>query len=221
MITAVLFDLFETLITESGLQPTRASHLAPALGLERDAYRREWKVRRPSVVRGQLSFAGALTEISQTLVGRADHGAIQGICQQRIREKAVAYAQINEGVAALVAMLGRRGVPLAVVSNGFEEDVLGWSQCSLAAEIHCTAFSCIEGIAKPDPEIYRRALRRLAVDPEQAVYIADGGDNELAGAAEAGLRAHRAAWFVHNSPHQGIWPELTDPKDVLDLVAGR
>lgn len=33
MINAVLFDLFETLITEVAVQPTRASSLAQALGL--------------------------------------------------------------------------------------------------------------------------------------------------------------------------------------------
>ena len=60
MITAVLFDLFETLITESGIQATRASSLATTLGLEKDAYRKEWKMRRPSIVRGQMSFAEAL-----------------------------------------------------------------------------------------------------------------------------------------------------------------
>jgi phosphoserine phosphatase len=125
MITAVLFDLFETLITESGIQPTRASHLAPTLGLERDAYRKEWKMRRPSIVRGQMAFAEPLTEISQTLMGRADQAAIQSICQQRIREKAVAYARIHDGVVALVNTLARSGVGLAVISNGFEEDVLG------------------------------------------------------------------------------------------------
>jgi len=219
MITAVLFDLFETLITESGIQPTRASSLATVLGLENDAYRKEWTIRRPSIVRGQMSFAEALTEISQTLMGRADQAAIRGICQQRIREKAVAYAQIHDEVAGLVTTLARRGVGLAVISNGFEEDVLAWSQCSLADEISCTAFSYAEHVAKPDPEIYQRALRRLGVDPATTVYIGDGGDDELVGAERAGLRAYRAAWFVHDSPQRGTWPELTDHKDVLELMA--
>ncbi len=219
MITAVLFDLFETLITESGIQPTRASSLAPILGLEKDAYRKEWKMRRPNVVRGQMSFAQALTEISQTLSGGADQIAIQGICQQRIREKAVAYAQIRDEVAAVITILARRGVGLAVISNGFEEDVLGWSRCSLADEIRCTAFSYAERVAKPDPVIYQRALLRLGVDPATTVYIGDGGDDELGGAERAGLRAYRAAWFVRNSPQGAAWPELTDYKDVLKLVA--
>ncbi len=219
MITAVLFDLFETLITESGIQPTRASSLASALGLEKDAYRKEWKMRRPSVVRGQMSFAEALTEISHRLVGRVDQVAIQGICQQRIREKSVVYAQIHDEVTELVTTLTRRGVGLAVISNGFEEDAIGWSHCSLAAEIRCTLFSYAERIAKPDSEIYQRALVRLGVEPTTTVYIGDGGDGELAGAERAGLRAYRAAWFVHNSHQKATWRELTDHKDVLKLVA--
>lgn len=219
MIAAVLFDLFETLITESGIQPTRASSLAPTLGLEEHAYRKEWKMRRPSVVRGHMSFADALTEISKTLSGRADQTAIQGICQQRIREKAVVYAQIRDELAAVITSLARRGVGLAVVSNGFAEDVLGWSRCRLADEIRCTLFSCAEHVAKPDPAIYQRALLRLGVDPAIAVYIGDGGDDELGGAERAGLRAYRAAWFVRNSRQRARWPELTDYNDVLKLVA--
>jgi HAD superfamily hydrolase (TIGR01509 family) len=219
MITAVLFDLYETLITESGIKPTRASSLAITLGLEKDAYRKEWKARRPYVIRGQMSFAEALTEISQTLIGRVDQAVIQGICQQRIGEKAAAYAQIHDEIATLVTTLARGRVGLAVISNGFEEDVLGWSHCSLAHEFRCAVFSYAERVAKPDPEIYQRAVRRLGVDPATTVYIGDGGDDELVGAERAGLRAYRAAWFVRNSPQKATWPELTDHKDVLKLVA--
>jgi putative hydrolase of the HAD superfamily len=219
MITAVLFDLFETLITESGIKPTRASSLAAVLGLENDAYRKEWKARRRCVVRGQMSFSEALTEISHALIGTVDHAAIQGICQQRIREKATVYAQIHVEVDALVTALAHRDVALAVISNGFEEDVLGWSHCSLAHQFRCTVFSCAERIAKPDPEIYQRAVRRLGVNPATTVYIGDGGDDELVGAEHAGLRAYRAAWFVRRSPQQATWPELTEQRDVLKLVA--
>jgi putative hydrolase of the HAD superfamily len=219
MINAVLFDLFETLITESGIQPTRASSLAATLGLEEDAYRAAWKARRPSVVSGQLSFADALTEISQTLTGSVNMVAVQRIRQQRIREKAAAYARIDNEVTDLITDLRRRGIRLAVISNGFEEDVLAWARCSLAREFQCAVFSSAEGVAKPNPEIYLRAVRRLGVKPATAVYIGDGGDDELAGAERAGLRACRAAWFVRNPPKKSMCPELTGREDVLKLVA--
>jgi HAD superfamily hydrolase (TIGR01549 family) len=219
MINAVLFDLFETLITESDLQPTRASSLAAALGLENQAYRREWKARRPRIIVGALSFADALTEISQMLAGRVDREAVQRIVEQRIREKSAAYAHMNLQIITVVTNLAQRGIRLAVISNGFKEDVLPWGGCSLAPAFQCTAFSCEEGLAKPNPEIYRRAMHRLEVDPDTAVYIGDGGDNELAGAEHAGLRGYRAAWFVRESPRQGAWPELTACEDVLRLEA--
>jgi len=219
MINAVLFDLFETLITEAAVQPARASSLAPALGLENEAYRREWRARRPRIVVGALSFADALTEVCQTLVGRVDGAAVHRICEQRIREKAAAYASPDGQVTALVTALIRRGVVLGVVSNGFKEDVLPWTGCSLAPAFQCTAFSCEEGVAKPAPEIYLRALRRLGVQPETTVYIGDGADHELAGAEQAGLRACRAAWFVPNASQAGAWPEFAACEDVLRLVA--
>lgn len=219
MIAAVLFDLYETLITESGLHPTRASSLAAALGLEEDAYRAEWRKRRPGIVRGESTFAGALADISKSLTGRVDAPAIDRIRQARIREKAAAYARIDASVAALVADLARQHVRLAVISNGFEEDVLGWSPCALAPRFTCAVFSCAEGVAKPDPAICLRGVSRLNSQPGTAAYIGDGADDELLGAERAGLRAARAAWFVNDAPQKGRWPELPRPEDVLRFVA--
>jgi putative hydrolase of the HAD superfamily len=58
----------------------------------------------------------------------------------------------------------------------------------------------------------------LGVNPATTVYIGDGGDDELAGADQAGLPAYRAAWFVRKSPQNSTWPELTEQQDVLKLV---
>jgi HAD superfamily hydrolase (TIGR01509 family) len=225
MIKAILFDLFETLITESRLQPTRASRLGETLGCEPEAFRVAWKARRPRIVLGQLSFAEALTEISTSLAGIVDPAAIERACEQRIREKAAAYAQIDDEVAALVADLRGCGLGLAVISNCFKEDVLEWSTCPLARGFQSTLFSFTEGVAKPDPDIYLRATRRLGVEPAAAVFIGDGADNELAGAERAGVRAFRALWFTGDRLRDQ-WPEaprfrVSNRQDVLKLVGAR
>jgi len=80
-------------------------------------------------------------------------------------------------------------------------------------------YSLARRVAKPDPEIYLRAVRRLGVQLETTVYIGDGADSELTGAKQAGLRACRAAWFVPNSSQKVAWPELVSCEDVLRLVA--
>jgi putative hydrolase of the HAD superfamily len=150
-------------------------------------------------VLGQLTFADALTEISQTLTGTVDTAVVRRICDQRIREKTALFARIDEEVVALISDLGARGIRLGIISNCFEEDVFAWPTCSLARAFQCTVFSFAEGVAKPDPEIYLRAAHRLGVQPAAALFIGDGGDNELVGAEQAGLRVFRAAWFSAGS----------------------
>jgi putative hydrolase of the HAD superfamily len=221
MVKAVLFDLFETLVTESVTQPTRTSRLGSALGLEDAAFRAEWKATRPRIILGDLSFHEALTEISRTLIGRVDAVIVAHLCEERVREKAVAFAAIDEDVVALVRRLRGRGVSLAVISNCFAEDVRSWSTWPLACEFQCSVFSCEAGMAKPDPEIYLKATRGLGVEPDDAVFIGDGGDGELVGAGRAGLRAFRADWFSSRWPHvrssdSGVG--LANPRDVLSLV---
>ena len=67
MVRAVLFDLFETLITESRTPPAGAASLGSELGCEREAFREQWRVYRPGVVVGRLSFRQALAEIAMGL----------------------------------------------------------------------------------------------------------------------------------------------------------
>jgi putative hydrolase of the HAD superfamily len=203
MVEAVVFDLFETLVTESQVRPVRASTLGEALGLEREAFKAEWKVRRPSVVLGRLPFIDALTQISRALDGGVDWPAIREAREQRILEKAMAFADVDRQVADMVRTLREQGVRLAVVSNCFAEDVQAWSAWELAGEFQCVVFSWAAGLAKPDPRIYTTATRRLAVRPDASVFIGDGGDGELVGAKQAGLRAFRADWFVQRRPQPG------------------
>jgi putative hydrolase of the HAD superfamily len=209
MINAILFDLFETLVTESHYAPTRASSLGPALGLDPAAFKAQWKARRPLIVLGRLSFADALTEISRGLIGRVNEDAVQHACEQRLGEKVIAFARRDPGVEHLIRELRARSVRLGVVSNAFAEDVQAWPTWPLAREFECCVFSCEAGLAKPDPEIYRKAMRELGVEPTTTVYVGDGGDDELAGAKRAGLRAFSAAWFSASSRESLDYPILS------------
>jgi putative hydrolase of the HAD superfamily len=222
MVEAVVFDLFETLVTESGVGPVRASTLGEALGLEREAFRAEWKLRRHQVVLGRLSFTDALMEISRTLDGGVDGAVVLEARDQRVLEKRTAFAEADPRVADMIRTLRAQDVRLAVVSNCFAEDVQAWPAWTLAREFQCAVFSWAAGLAKPDPRIYLTATRRLGVRPGASVFIGDGGDSELVGAERAGLRAFRADWFVQQRARPGS-PESAAPglktcQDVVNLV---
>ena len=78
---------------------------------------------------------------------------------------------------------------------------------------------------KPDSEIYRLGCRELDVDLGRAMFVGDGGSDELSGAAEAGLRPYWASWFIDRWPEwrqsQDVytraqkWPRLKSPAEVV------
>ncbi len=51
----------------------------------------------------------------------------------------------------------------------------------------CALDSTIEGITKPDPGIFKAALARLSVRPDQAVYIGDNIYRDMEGAKSIGM----------------------------------
>jgi putative hydrolase of the HAD superfamily len=84
--------------------------------------------------------------------------------------------------------LRRTGLILGLISN-FEE----WLERLLEAlevghYFDVTVISGIEGVEKPDPEIFRIALGRAGVAPGEAVYVGDHPFFDVDPAREAGLR---------------------------------
>jgi putative hydrolase of the HAD superfamily len=82
-----------------------------------------------------------------------------------------------------------RGLRVAVVSN-FDDRLLGLiTGLGLGALVDAVVPSSLAGAAKPDPEIFGVALRRLGVSPDAAVHVGDGPTADVEGARSAGMRA--------------------------------
>jgi HAD superfamily hydrolase (TIGR01509 family) len=213
MAEAILFDLFETLITESGTQPAGVSSLGPALGCAGEAFRARWKAYRAAVMLGRLSFREALGQILVDLGKQPDEAEILRVAERRIRTKAMPFNRVEPDVLAVVRDLRSRGLRLGVVSNCFAEDVVAWARSQLASHFGCSVFSFEVHVAKPDREIYVEAARRLNVDVGGTWFVGDGMHDELQGARAAGLRAFRALWFLDR------WPTLRDDQQSIGGLA--
>jgi HAD superfamily hydrolase (TIGR01509 family) len=218
MIQAVLFDLFETLVTESAASVRRASSLAAELGVDQNTYRKHWRSLRPEIVLGRCSFRNALTQIVRALGGTPDEKLLEQLRSERLRQKAAVLRTVDPDVLAAIDTLRARGLKLAVVTNSFAEDVAGWEGSPLRSFFDIMLCSCAVGLAKPDPEIYRLACRELRVPPARALFIGDGADNELDGALSAGLQACRALWFLARWPHGTLAPDEPGLWHAADLV---
>ena len=101
---------------------------------------------------------------------------------------ALRFDLIPDVLPALDA-LAAAGLRLAVVSN--------WD-CSLAAVLEglgvadrfaAVSVSALVGAAKPDPAIFRHALRAMGIAPERALHCGDRPEYDCTGARRAGLRA--------------------------------
>jgi putative hydrolase of the HAD superfamily len=61
-------------------------------------------------------------------------------------------------------------------------------------------------LRKPDPRIYLLACEQLGVPPEDAIFVGDGANDELAGAERVGMRAV----LIHRPSEEPPWEEVRD-----------
>jgi putative hydrolase of the HAD superfamily len=222
VIQGVLFDLFETLVTESSASVRRASGLASQLSVNEDGYRQHWKSRRLDVVLGRSTFRDTLGEITRALGRTPDEKLLDDLRAERISQKAALLRDVEPDVLATVKGLRAQGLRLALVTNSFAEDVAGWNSSPLQPYFDVALFSCVVGLAKPDSRIYLLACRNLSVAPAHTLFFGDGADDELDGARRAGLQACQALWFLAGRQHPAFAPEdrgLWRPSDVVTAAA--
>lgn len=84
-----------------------------------------------------------------------------------------------------------------------------------------TIISCDVGLIKPDPRIYRLMCERLAIEPHECLYVGDGADNELQGAADVGMQVallHQPHGFSMNSSVEGYQYVISSLAEVEDLL---
>ena len=205
MIEAVFFDLYETLITElDPLAPERRPWrmlAAERLGIEEHAFEREWRDRSKQRMAGRFeNHAAVLHEICQAIGHSADAASLHQLQLDRILLKQPPFAAIDDAILAALKRIKATGVKIGLISNCAPEEAAAWTTCRLAPLIDDAVLSYQVGYMKPDPEIYELACRRLAVELQRAIFVGDGGSNELAGAAQVGLTPYWATWFLDRWP---------------------
>ena len=95
------------------------------------------------------------------------------------------------GMPQIVAELDQRGVPLFALTNFSAEfwQPFHAREADLFACFRDILVSGVEKLVKPDPAIYRLALRRFGLQPAQTLFIDDRAEN-IAAAQALGLCGH-------------------------------
>ena len=134
---------------------------------------------------GGRPFADAAAELSLTF---PHYAALIAAWGERFGETIVDPVP---GVHELVASLDARGVPLFGITN-FSADF--WPPFRAREERFFSCFRDIvvsgeEKMLKPDPALYRLALRRFGLEPGEALFVDDRATN-VEGARAVGMHAH-------------------------------
>ena len=99
------------------------------------------------------------------------------------------WCAVRERTAETLHELRRRGYRLGVISNsdGRVERLL--EDVGLLPHFEFVIDSGRAGMEKPDPRIFHLGLDALGVAPDEAVYVGDVYEIDVAGARAAGMRA--------------------------------
>ena len=199
---AVVFDFYGTLTPVSPAEAwtEHTSQLAAALGVA------------PQALVGALDesyperFTGALGDVRQTLQTLAARLGTQ-VSEERLDEAGRLRQEVQESMFRLrpealpvIGQLRARGLRIGLVSDCTSELPAAWPRLPLSAVVDAAVFSCVEGMRKPDPRLFRKVAADLAADPAACLYVGDGGGRELSGSTAVGMSAVLLAgpdWHNH------------------------
>jgi HAD superfamily hydrolase (TIGR01509 family) len=125
---------------------------------------------------------------------------------------------------ALLGSLQARGLKTGLVANSWPEParLLRADAAAFGLEpfLDVMVFSEEVDAAKPDPEIFLRALEEVGSEPSAAMFVGDRLETDVQGAASVGMTTVQALWFRADDTSIPVEPDFMafTPMDVLNAV---
>ena len=135
--------------------------------------------RKRLYLRALLESAGLSPEAARDMV----------VPLRRAHDAFNLWRRVPPHLGPALARLRSLGFRVAIVSNSEGRLLDVFTRVGLGEAFELVVDSHFEGVRKPDPEIFRRALSRLGVEASRAVYLGDIPGVDVAGAHAAGMKA--------------------------------
>ena len=219
MIKAVIFDMFETLVTHYRSSQYFGEDISRDLGLTEAGFREIWDTTDHDRSVGLRRFEDVIREIMEKN-GIYSEELLRRISQKRLATKVEVFLHLHDEILPMLEELKKRGIRIGLISNCFSEEVIAIRESVLYPYFDVSMLSYEQGIMKPDKEIFFRCMKNLNVSAEECLYVGDGGSRELETAAELGMKALQATWyFADNQRKSSELKEsflgLASPMEVL------
>lgn len=223
---AVIFDLFGTLVENFTVTEYERvlAKMASILSAPPADFRQAWLDTFRGRTTGELPTSQSNIEyICRRLKLKVSAEQVERAAQARL-DYTTRSMKPRPGALEVLARLRSDGYKTGLISDCSSEVPAVWGGTPFAPLFDATVFSCIAGIKKPDPRIYRMAMSRLGVTARECLYIGDGSSRELTGALEVGMHPVLIRDSVESAdPHfveREDWrgEAISSLIEVLDLV---
>ncbi|HEY33123.1 MAG TPA: HAD family hydrolase [Dehalococcoidia bacterium] len=187
---AVIFDLFGTLVNDLAGPEYEIvlRQMASLLSMPPDKFRQLWSDTFYKRNTGGFdSIEANVTYICGKFGAQVEQRVINRAARIRHDFKRSAMLKLRADAIEVLSCLKSQGLKIGLVSNCTPAAPVIWPDTPLAPLFDVTAFSSVAGVVKPDPRIYFLATEQLGVQPEDCLYVGDGGSQELTGAAKVGM----------------------------------
>ncbi len=222
MIRAVIFDMFETLITHYNCPLYFGAQMAEDAGIPEERFQALWRPTEYERTIGKVTFEEIIERI---LRGNQCYSkeVFDKIVAKRVATKEECFRHLHPEIIPMLLGLKEKGIRIGLISNCFSEETGAIRNNVLFPYFDATYLSYEQGVAKPDEEIFHRCMMELSVRPEECLYVGDGGSRELETAERLGMKVAQAAWYFKEGTMQPTgrkegFEQLERPLEVVECV---
>jgi putative hydrolase of the HAD superfamily len=208
----IIFDLFHTLTSfdQSGRPWT-----ADILGIKHEQWTNQLVEKSPDRLLGKIRDPFKIIEnLVHSIDPNIPDNIIEKAFENRLMGMREALLNISRENITALKNLKNTCKKIGLISNADYLEIDSWSDSPLAPLFDSTIFSCQVGFVKPQKEIYELCLKELGVSADDAIFVGDGGSNELVGARGIGMKTIMMTGVIKN-----FWPHLIEErKDQADYI---
>lgn len=219
MIRAVIFDMFETLITHYQCPLYFGSQIAKDAGIPEERFQLRWRPTEYDRSIGRVTLEEVLEMILRENKCYSED-LLKYIVQKRMETKRACFRHLHPEIIPMFSELKERGILVGLISNCYFEEAEVIRESEIFPYFDAVFLSCEQGIWKPDEEIFERCMREISVKPEECLYVGDGGSYELETAKKLGMTAAQAVWYLKEGTTQpsGRKPDFFQIEKPLDVL---
>ncbi len=201
MIKAVVFDMFETLVTHFESPIYMAKQISSDMGISEQKFREIWDATDDDRTLGKRSLEGVIEEILKAN-NCYSLELYEKIIIKRKMSKRECFEHIHPEIITLFDTLKEMNIKIGLITNCYfeESDIIKNSIFFDYFDSAC--MSCELGVKKPDIEIFQKCMKDLEVASEECLYVGDGGSFELETAQSLGMYPLQATWYLKDGVNQ-------------------